>query len=141
MKTSARNALKGFVTGIHEGAVNAEVTLRTPDNVEIVAIVTRESLADLGLKTGLPVTALIKSSFVILVAGDAPLKTSARNQLVGTVVSHTPGVVNDEVVLQVGARQTITAVITHGSGQALGLVPGSPAQALIKAPHVILAVD
>ena len=141
MKTSARNSLKGFVTDIKTGAVNAEVTLRTPDNVEIVAIVTKDSVEDLGLKVGLPATALIKSSFVILVAGDAPLKTSARNRLVGAVVSHVQGAVNDEVVLQVGDRQTITAIITHGSGEELGLTPGAPAQALIKAPHVILAVD
>jgi molybdate transport system regulatory protein len=85
--------------------------------------------------------ALIKSSFVILAPGDAPLRTSARNRLAGTVVRHEQGAVSDEVVLDLGQGKTITATITRASGEDLGLKLGDAAQALIKASHVILAVD
>lgn len=141
MKTSARNALRGVVETITDGAVNAEVTLRISPQIAIVAIITRDSVADLELAPGREAVALIKSSLVILAPGDAPLRTSARNRLVGTVVRHQQGVVNDEVVIALGADVTITATVTRESGERLGFVVGEPAQALIKASHVILAVD
>jgi molybdate transport system regulatory protein len=141
MQTSARNALRGVVERVTDGAVNAEVVLRISPAVAIVAIVTRQSAADLGLAPGRPALALIKSSFVILAAGDEPLRTSARNCLAGTVLRHEPGAVNDEVVLELEPGKTLTATITRESADALGLRIGDRAQALIKASHVILAVD
>jgi molybdate transport system regulatory protein len=141
MKTSARNVLSGVVKAIHEGQVNSEVILTISDTVEVVSIITRGSVEDLGLAPGCPATALIKSSFVILAPGDAPQRTSARNVLVGTVARQQTGAVNDEVVLDLGGGQAITATITRGSGETLGLRVGDRAQALIKASHVILAVE
>ena len=79
MKTCARNALSGVVDRVIDGAVNAEVILDIGDGQRIVAIVTRESVLDLGLAPGKRAVALIKSSFVILAPGDEPLRTSARN--------------------------------------------------------------
>ncbi|HVM99091.1 MAG TPA: TOBE domain-containing protein [Caulobacteraceae bacterium] len=141
MKTSARNALRGVVQSVAEGAVNSEVTLKISEDAEIVAIVTRESIAELGLAPGREAVAIIKSSFVILAKGDEPLKVSARNRLVGTVARHDVGAVNDEVVLDIGGGKSITATITRESGKDLQFAPGERGQALIKASHVILAVD
>lgn len=141
MKTSARNALRGVVSAVKAGRVNAEVTLRVADGVEITAIITRASVADLGIAPGREAMALIKSSFVILAPGEEALRTSARNRLTGTVVRHDKGAVNDEIVLDLGQGKTITATITRGSGDELGFKLGDRAQALIKASHVILAVD
>lgn len=140
MKTSARNALHGVVEQVTEGAVNSEVTLRINDQIALTAIITRESVADLGLATGREALALIKSSFVILATGDE-VKTSARNQISGIVVRHEVGAVNDEVVLDLGDGKSLTATITSESAKALGITVGVPAWALIKASHVILAVD
>ncbi len=85
--------------------------------------------------------ALIKASFVILAPGEEPVRTSARNRLPGVVIRHEVGAVNNEVALDLGQGKTITATITRGSGEELGLKVGDRAQALIKASHVILAVD
>ena len=59
------------------------------------------------------------------------------------MVRHDQGAVNDEVVLDLGEGKTITATatVTRESGETLGFVIGEPAEALIKASHVILAVD
>ena len=76
MKTSARNALPGVIQNVIAGAVNAEVTLRLTGGDEIVSVVTMESVRDLGLELGVPATALIKSSFVILAPGTQRLRTS-----------------------------------------------------------------
>jgi molybdate transport system regulatory protein len=141
MKTSARNALRGVVANVKDGAVNAEVALKVSDAIEIIAVITRESVADLGLQPGKAAVALIKASFVILAKGDGPVQVSARNKLAGTVIRHEVGAVNDEVVLDLGDGKTITATITRESGEELGFKVGDKAQALIKASHVILAVD
>ena len=57
------------------------------------------------------------------------------------MIRHDEGAVNDEVVLEMELGKTLTATITRGSGEALGFKVGARAQALIKASHVILAVD
>jgi len=141
MKTSARNAYAGTVAFVRDGAVNAEVGLSLGQGLTLVATVTRESVEALDLKPGRPATALIKSSFVILAAGHDPLPVSTRNRLTGVVSAVTPGAVNDEVVLDLGGGKTVTAVITAESRRELKLEVGQPAQALIKASHIILAVD
>jgi len=141
MKTSARNALRGVVDRVVPGAVNSEVVLKLGDGAEIVAIVTRDSVDDLGLVPGRPAIALIKSSFVILAQDTGSLRTSARNKLSG-VVSHVErGAVNDVVTLDIGGGKSITATVTRESAEHLGLAPGEPIAALVKASHVILAVE
>lgn len=140
MRTSARNALRGVVTHIAPGAVNGEVTLALADGVQITAIVTRRSIEDLGLEVGRPAIALIKASFVILAKGDN-LRTSARNQIPGRVAHREDGAVNTEVSLDIGGGKTLVAAITLESAQALELAVGDAVTALVKAPHVILAVE
>ena len=140
MKTSARNTLPGVVERVVPGAVNSEVALRLADGLEMVAIVTRASVEELDLAPGREAMALVKASFVILAPGHEPLRTSARNRLPGVVVEHRPGAVNDEVVLEVAGGVRIAATLTRESGEALEFAVGSPAQALIKASHVIVAV-
>ncbi len=139
MKTSARNAYHGTVTTVIDGAVNAEVTLKVSDGIDLVAIVTRESIAAMDIKPGASVMALIKSSFVLLAAGHDSISISARNRLKGVVAATIAGAVNDEVTLEFDAGKTLTATITHGSCVEMGLAVGQPAQALIKASHIILA--
>lgn len=66
MKLSARNVLKGKVTSIHLGEVNAEVTIELPGGAEIVAVITRSSVQSLGLVVGGSAFAVIKASNVIV---------------------------------------------------------------------------
>jgi molybdate transport system regulatory protein len=73
--------------------------------------------------------------------GRIGVKTSARNQLYGTVSSITRGTVNDEVLLTLPGGHAIVSVITHESTEALGLAEGAAAFALIKASWVVLLVD
>ena len=140
MKTSARNALRGVVSHVTDGAVNAEVTLDIAPGVEITAVITRRSVAELDLAPGRAAIALIKSSFVILAKGEN-LRTSARNHIVGAVSSREDGAVNCEVGLSIGGGKTLTATITLESARSLDLKIGDAVTALVKAPHVILAVE
>ncbi len=141
MRTSARNALRGKVRTLADGAVNAEVVVDIGQGLEIVATITRPSVEALGLRVGSEVIALIKASFVILVAGDAPIRVSARNRLAGTVIALDEGAVNSEVALELADGKTLIATITRQSVEDLGLKLGDRATALVKASQVILAVE
>lgn len=66
VRLSARNQLAGTVGRIVPGAVNAEVVLELPGGDSVVAVVTNESVANLGLAPGRPATAIFKASSVIL---------------------------------------------------------------------------
>jgi molybdate transport system regulatory protein len=140
MKTSARNALRGVIARITPGAVNTEVILRVAEGLDIVAIVTAHSVEELGLREGAAAIALIKSSFIVLAKGEG-LRTSARNQLTGLVASREDGAVNSEIRLDIGSGKTLAATITVESAQSLELAVGDAVTALVKAPHVILAVE
>lgn len=140
MKTSARNALRGHIARVEPGAVNSEVVLRLGEGLDIVAVVTAHSVDDLGLAPGAPAIALIKSSFIVLAKGEG-LRTSARNQIPGIVQSREDGAVMSEIRLDIGAGKTLVASITLESAETLELAPGDRVTALIKAPHVILAVE
>ncbi len=69
-KVSARNQLKGTITQVKPGAVNAEVDIELGGGEQVAATVTNDSVDTLGLRKGLAVTAVFKAGAVILaVAG------------------------------------------------------------------------
>lgn len=140
MKTSARNQLRGMVTAVHKGAVNADVLLDHGGGVTIFANITNEAVDELGLKPGKPATALIKSSFVLL-SPDANIRISARNRLSGTIVAVIPGAVNAEVKLRLASGEVLNAIVTLEAVQELGLSAGLLCTALIKSSHVLVAVE
>jgi molybdate transport system regulatory protein len=69
------------------------------------------------------------------------MKTSARNQFVGTVSAVKAGAVNDEVELTLPGGQRIVAVVTRDSTESLGLRTSITAIALVKASSVLVATD
>ncbi len=140
MRTSARNALAGTVTHIEHGVVDCEVILQLSEESEVVAVITERSARELGLAVGVQAVALIKSSFVILAREDDIGRTSARNRLAGTIVAREDTEVNTEIILDLGSGKSLVAIVTRASADALALLVGDRACALIKSSHVILAV-
>jgi molybdopterin-binding protein len=65
MKISARNQLRGRVEAIVLGVVTAKVGVRVGDNL-IESVITRQSVEDLNIKVGSEVTAVIKSTEIML---------------------------------------------------------------------------
>jgi molybdopterin-binding protein len=65
MPLSARNQLPGKVASIRLGEVMAEVVVRVGEN-EIVSVITRGSVEELGLTVGDEVTVVIKSTEVMI---------------------------------------------------------------------------
>ncbi|BCK87066.1 molybdenum-pterin-binding protein MopA [Sideroxyarcus emersonii] len=140
MKTSARNQFLGTIKSIKLGAINAEVIMEIGGGDVLAAVITNESVGHLGLKVGTEAYALVKAPWVIVTTSDG-FKTSARNELHGTVVRCQEGAVNGEVIIELAGGKTVAAVVTNDSIKSLGLKAGVKACALIKASHVILAVN
>ncbi len=139
MRTSARNQFAGLVSGLRLGEVDVEVCLRLDAGDELVAVITRESAENLGLTLGMEITALVKSSSVMLLT-ETGVRVSARNRLWGTVTRIHDGPVNAEVVLELPGGKSICAVVTHDSATRLSLRPGASACAVFQASAVILCL-
>ena len=140
MQTSARNQFAGEVVQLTHGAVNDEVTLRTADGLDIVAIITHGSAKTLGLAVGKQAFALVKASSVIVMVDVSKDQVSARNCIAGTVTAVTTGAVNSEVTIGAGSAQ-IAAIVTNESVERLGLAVGQAATAIFKASSVIVGVE
>lgn len=69
------------------------------------------------------------------------MKTSARNQFLGTVKSLKHGPISAEVVMDIGGGDELVASITNDSTEHLALAEGMEAYALIKASWIIIATD
>lgn len=65
-KISARNILQGTISRIISGVINDEVTINLTGGNTVTSILTSESVRRLNLKEGLPITAVIKASDVLL---------------------------------------------------------------------------
>ena len=66
MKLSARNQLEGKIVGVEKGAVMANIKIEVSEPNVITAVITKESAENLGLAEGDDVTAIIKSTEVIV---------------------------------------------------------------------------
>lgn len=69
------------------------------------------------------------------------MKLSARNQFKGTVKSVTEGAVNGIVTIDIGGGNVMSATISMNAIKELGLKPGIPATAIVKATSVMVGVD
>ena len=66
MQLSGRNQLKGKVTSVDLGAVMANIKIEVSEPNVITAVITKESAEKSGLTEGDDVTAIIKSTEVII---------------------------------------------------------------------------
>lgn len=65
MKISARNAFEGTVKEVRMGVTTAHVLIDV-NGVTVTASITNEAVEDLGLRAGVKVKAIVKSSDVIV---------------------------------------------------------------------------
>jgi molybdopterin-binding protein len=65
-RMSARNRFKGVVTGVEVEGLMAQVEIVVSDPMRIFAIITRDAVERLELAPGMPATAIVKATFVIV---------------------------------------------------------------------------
>jgi len=66
MKLSARNQIAGIIKTVKPGATTTHVTIEISPTVLITASITNEAAEELGLKVGMPASAVIKASDVMV---------------------------------------------------------------------------
>jgi len=137
VKSSARNQFACTVVAMTKGDVDYEVRLDLDGQNELVAVITHESAENFGLRVGADITAMVKSSSILLNT-DPDLKITARNQLWGEITRISDGAVNAEITLTIPGGKTVCAVVTHESLHRLELTLGSRACAVFKASSVLL---
>lgn len=140
-RTSARNSFRGRVTGLRQDGLSCLVELVTSGGFGLAAVITRQSLANLGLRLGSPVTALVKAPWVIIAKGPEEPVMGARNQLAGVVAQVETDQVSGEVAVALADGTQVCALITAQSARELDLKPGDPVWAVFKTSTVILTVD
>ncbi len=69
------------------------------------------------------------------------MKISARNVLKGKVKKVAHGSVNSEIFIELPGGTEIISIITKTSADTLDLKEGKDVYAIIKASHVMVAVD
>lgn len=68
MSLSARNQLKGKVVGLKKGVITAEVVIEIAGGNKITSIISLDSVEELGVKEGAEITAVVKSTDVMILA-------------------------------------------------------------------------
>ena len=63
---SARNRFPGVVQSVRVEGLLAQVTIAVTEPVEITAIVTADAVLELGLESGSPATAVVKSTSIMV---------------------------------------------------------------------------
>lgn len=134
LRTSARNALRGVVSGVEGDGVTTMVTLSLGEGLALCASITRRSAEDLDLTVERPAIALIKSSFVRINEGEGD------NRLSGEIVDREAGEISAELTIALAAGKSLVATLKP-SDSAWALPVGAKVEARIAASDVILAVD
>ncbi len=66
LKLSARNQLKGKIVTVEKGVITAKVKIEIEAPAVITAVITKEAVEDLNLKAGDEVTAIVKSTEIVV---------------------------------------------------------------------------
>ena len=136
MKLSARNKFIGKVTDVTRGAVNGIVKIELSNGQHITSSITLEAIDDLDITVGKEVTAIIKSTSVLI--GRGHLTLSARNKLSGTIVDINRGAVNAIVKVELPSNVVISSSITLEAVDELDLTVGTEVTAVVKASEVLI---
>jgi molybdopterin-binding protein len=74
---SGRNQLRGFVEEVRLDGLLAQIRLRVGDQ-SLTAVITRDAVAELGLRRGDEALAIIKSTEVMIATEAAPIRSPSR---------------------------------------------------------------
>ena len=137
MNISARNKIHGVVELIESGKVNAQVYVKLKSGYTIVSVITNSAVKELELAIGDDVSAIFKSSCVLLTT-DSALAISARNKFRGVIDSIANGEVSSEVVVDMGNGDKLVAVVTAGSVKSLELKEGREVGLIVKSSDIMI---
>jgi len=140
-KTSARNTFFGKIRTIKKGDIQAQVDLVTIGGNPVTTVITIDSLARLGLKAGMLITAEVKAPMVVLQKDVEEPKCSAENIFQGTIEKIIKGKVTTEYVVRIADGTQLCSLVTSESSRRLELGEHDPVWAMFNSFSVVLHLD
>lgn len=140
-KTSARNSFYGKITAIQKAEIQTLVEVVTMSGNRITAIITNGSLARLGLRPGMLVTAEVKAPWIQLCRNKSAPDCSADNIFQGTVCQITKNRATAEIVVRLPDETELCAIITEKTRKQMCIQHQDPLWAFFDAFAVVLQVD
>jgi molybdate transport system regulatory protein len=140
-RTSARNAFFGKISAIRQGDIQTRVELVTIGGYRVTTVITNDSLARLGLKTGMLITAEVKAPWVVLHTGEEEPQCSAENSFRGTIGRIIKGKITTEYVVQIADGTELCSVVTSDLSRRLDIQVNDPVWAVFTSFAVVLHLD
>jgi molybdate transport system regulatory protein len=135
MQISARNQIQVKVLSIESHNVNAKIILRLKSGQLLYSVITQEAVENLQVDVGQTVTAIFKSSAVVLQTLE---KQSAENILEGIISTIEKDEENIKVVVDIGAHDKIVSVMPCESIDMKTLREGSAIEIMIRNSDIML---
>jgi molybdate transport system regulatory protein len=140
-KTSARNAFFGKIKTIHKGTIQTLVEVVSVGGNSITSIITNGSLARLGLKPGMLITAEVKAPWIQLCKNDSVPHCSADNMFQGTVSQVSKNSTTAEIIVRLPDGTELCAIITEKSRKQMDIQSQDMLWAFFDAFAVVLHVE
>jgi molybdate transport system regulatory protein len=140
-KTSARNTFFGKINTIRKGDIQTIVEVVSVSGNIITSIITSDSLARIGLKSGMLITAEVKAPWIQLCKDRKAPNCSAENIFRGTVCRITKNRITAEIVVRLSDGTELCAIITEKSRQQLDICDQDMLWAYFDAFAVVLHAD
>lgn len=140
-KTSARNTFYGKINAIHKGTIQTLVEVVSVSGNSITSIITNGSLARIGLKHGMLITAEVKAPWIQLCKNETAPNCSADNMFQGKVCSITKNHTTAEVVVRLPDGTELCAIITERTRKQMNIQAQDILWAFFEAFAVVLHVD
>ena len=140
-KTSARNSFFGKINTIHKGEIQTLVEVVSVSGNSITSIITNGSLARLGLKPGMLITAEVKAPWIQLCKNESAPRCSADNIFQGTVCRIVNNSATAEIVVRLPDDTELCAIITEKTREQMGIENQDILWVFFDAFAVVLHVD
>lgn len=136
LQISARNQIQAEVVSVESQNVNAKIYLKLKSGQKLVSVITKEAVENLHIEENETVTAIFKSSTVLL--SQSSYEKSAENRLKGIVTQIEKDIENAKVVVDIGNHDTIVSVMPIEVLEKMELNEGSSVMAIIKANDIMI---
>ena len=135
MQISARNQIQVEVMGIESHNVNAKITLKLKSGQVLHSVITQEAVENLHLKRGEPVTAIVKSSAVVVQRLE---NERCENILEGIISKIEEDETNVKIVVDIGAHDKVVSVMSQEDMESIVLCEGNTIKLMIKSNDLML---
>jgi molybdate transport system regulatory protein len=136
LQLSARNQIQAEVLSVTTESVNAKIVLKLKGGQELISVITKEAVENLHLAQGQSVTAIIKSSAVLVSSTTKTMQVD--NRLKGVVEKIDTDSHNAKIVVDIGKGDKIVSVLPLEVFEVSKCISGDEVMVGIKSNDIIL---